>query len=424
MNKCLCFCLLLVLASCAGSNTNDKPTDAPAPKIEDVNFYMEVSGSMAGYLRGATDFAKTVPNLLVAIEQQADSGRLPLHTYYIGDSIVRFKGSTEEFIYTIATQQPAREKSSQMHRIFQQIANHTDSNDIAMFVSDCILSYSDEDIKNNKEINREKAEAGLKPFITSAFNQLQRKNNMAASLYGFSSSFNGTYYTYQNGRIPIRSGQAMRPYYIWVIGNKELLKHFNSQLYKLESFNPDLLAMHFGLFDKPVSDYEIFFRYKKSGEWQPEGGSIKDLEATKKEPATIAIGANLSALPPYAQDTAYLLHHLKLDKATADYEIKNIQPANAVDKSELKRNELDALSNATHILVLQVNEVYKSNAALLLSLPLQYDTTYRRLSVMDDRSVATMAGKTFGLEHLVDGVRAAYQNPNQHFINISIPVKK
>ncbi len=423
MKKTLWICFLFI---CFGCTENKKKEKIPVSqhKIEKLNFFMEVSGSMAGYLKGSTDFVKTIPNLLIAIEQKVDSGTLKLHNYYIADAAVPFTGTTEDFIYTIATKHPAKEKSSEMHKIFQMIADRTDSNDISMFVSDCILSYNDEDIKANREINREKAEGGLKPFITSTFSRLQKKNDICASVYGFNSDFDGTYYTYQNGKLPIKKGSVMRPYYLWVMGNRELLKKFNPQLQKLEPFKHYNIAMDFGVFDKPVTEYEIFFRFKKLGEWQPENNKLTSARISKSKPATIAIGADLAALPAYAQDTNYLKKNLKLDKGNIDYRIISILTPESINKADLKKNELDALSKSSHIFIIEVSDMYKSNTEMKISLPLQYDTSYHSQSIMDDRNVKDISGKTFALEHLIDGVRAAYQNPNQDFISITIPIKK
>jgi hypothetical protein len=174
MKKLLCICLLFLIGGCTENKKEEKATVAE-PRIEKVNFFLEVSGSMAGYLKGSTDFVKTIPNLLVAIEQKVDSGRLKVHNYYIANEVTPFKSSTEEFINDMATRQPAKEKSSEMHNIFRMIADKTDSNDISMFVSDCILSYSDAEIRANKEINREKAEGGFKAAYYQHLQQATEK---------------------------------------------------------------------------------------------------------------------------------------------------------------------------------------------------------------------------------------------------------
>ena len=423
MKNILWICFLWIFVCCTDNHQKKEKALIPDEnKIDKINFFMETSGSMAGYLTGSTDFVKTIPNLLIAIEQKVDSGKLKLHNFFIADTITPFTGTTEDFINELSTKHPAKEKSSEMHKIFKMVADKTDSNDISIFVSDCILSYPDADIKNNKEINREKAEGGLKPFITSAFNSLQKKNDICASVYGFNSSFNGTYFTYQNGKLPLK-GNVVRPYYLWVIGNKELLKHFNSQLKKLESFKPDNVAMDFGIFDEPVNDYNIFFRFKKSGQWEQDGKGLTGFEIDKQAPSTVAIGLDLSSLPYYAKDTNYLKQHIQLKKDNVDFSISSILLPQNIDRAELKKNELDDFTNATHILVLQISNMYKPRGELKFTLPLQYDTSYKSLSIMDDRNVSAISGKTFAFEYLIDGVRAAYQNPNQEFINISIPIK-
>ncbi len=148
------------------------------------------------------------------------------------------------------------------------------------------------------------------------------------------------------------------------------------------------------------------------------------MKITKSNPAVIAIGANLSALPAYAQDTNYLKRNLKLDKSNLDFRIISIVVPENINKADLKKNELDALAKSSHVFIIEVSDVYKANIEMKISLPLQYDTSYRNISIMDDRSLKNISGKTFAFEHLVDGVRAAYQNPNQDFISISIPIKK
>ena len=76
MKKLLCIYLLFLFAACTGNKKEEKKATNAPPHIEKVNFFLEVSGSMAGYLNGSTDFVKTIPNLLVAIEHKVDSGRL------------------------------------------------------------------------------------------------------------------------------------------------------------------------------------------------------------------------------------------------------------------------------------------------------------------------------------------------------------
>ena len=409
---------LFSLFSC--STKPKKEVSIPEKQIGKVNFFMETSASMAGYFNGPTEFVKDIPNLLVDIEGKELGGKGPLRIYYVADSLTLYTKTTKDFIRDISTTRVANEKSSEMHKILEMIASKTDSTDISIFVSDCILSYPDDVIKTNSEINKQKAPGELKALVKATFLKLKR-NNISASLYGFNSAFFGNYYTYQNAKIKLNGEQ--RPYYLWVIGNKELVTKFNKQLTNVNNFKP-LIDLNFGLFDKTIEDYQPFFTYEREGEWEPKDKGISNLKASKKKSSSFAIAVDLSALPNSISAPDYLNKHLKTSSENLDFKVKNILLTKDVDKSKLKPREKEYLENNTHVIVIEVTDIYKDNAKIELNLPLVYDNTYKDLSTMDDRSLDSIPGKTFAFEHLIDGVREAYENSNENFIHISIPVKK
>lgn len=410
--------LLVVAISCTKKETKQEKT--PEKQVGKVNFFMETSGSMAGYFNGSTEFVKVIPNLLVDIEGKESFGKAPLKLYYVADSLTPYNGSTKDFIREISTTKVANEKSSEMHKILEMIASKTDSNDISLFVSDCILSYPDNVIKTNPEINKQKAPGELKALVKSTFLKLKR-DNISASLYGFNSAFFGNYYTYQNAKLKL-DGQE-RPYYLWVIGNKELVGKFNKKLADLNNFKP-VLDLNFGLFDKTIEDFETFYTYERAGNWKAEDKGISDLEATKKKPSSFAIAVDLSALPNSVSAPDYLNKHLKTSSENLDFKIKNILLTKDLDKSKLKPREKEYLEDNTHVIVIEVSDLYKDKGSIDLKLPLVYDNGYKVMSTMDDRNLDSIPGKTFAFEHLIDGVREAYENSNDNFIHISIPVKK
>ena len=397
-----------------------KEETVPEKQFGKVNFFMETSASMAGYFNGPTEFVKDIPNLLVDIEGKELGGKGPLTIYYVADSLTRYTKTTKDFIRDISTTRVANEKSSEMHKILEMIASKTDSNDISIFVSDCILSYPDNIIKANPEVNKQKAPGELKALVKATFLRL-KKDGISASLYGFSSAFFGNYYTYQNAKIKLNGEQ--RPYYLWVIGNKELVTKFNKQLASVNNFKP-VIDLNFGLFDRTIDKYETFFTYEREGKWEIKDNVISDLEATKKKPASFAVAIDLSALPNSISEPEYLNKHLKTSSENLDFRIKNVLLTKDLDKSKLKPREKEYLEANTHVIVIEVTDIYKDNAKIDLNLPLIYDNTYKDLSTMDDRTLDSIPGKTFAFEHLIDGVREAYENSNESFIHISIPVKK
>ncbi|HYC27888.1 MAG TPA: hypothetical protein VEB42_03715 [Chitinophagaceae bacterium] len=413
---------MLLLINCGGADKKVKAavkeTAKPA-SVTRINFFMETSASMAGYLAGGTQFKNTMLNLLSQLN--TNQWNAPLNNYFIADTLAAFNGPTQDFISAVTKQTLAKGKSSQMDKLFQMVANKTGPNEISLFVSDCILSYPDKEIKKDPEINRSNAPGALKSSIYSTFAAL-RKKNIGASVYGFSSSFKGKYFTYQNTPI-ILKGDVPRPYYLWVIGNKDLLPGFNAQLKQLPAFTPEGIVMDFGVFTNPVSQYEILYTYAKNGDWSTLNNQLKDVTVTNKNKPVFSVALNLNGLPSYTKDTAYLLKHLQKEPGSVSFNLLRVAAVDRIDNSKLKKNEKDILSHNTHIIVIQITDIYNPGKVGIL-LPLEYDTGYRNLSIMDDRNKSAIAGKTFAFEHLIDGVRDAYQSSNQYFIHISVPVKK
>ena len=423
MMKYILYIIFMAGAVACPNKPGKEAPAAPEKKISRINFFMEVSGSMAGYMNGATGFSSTMPNLLVEMSGKIDSGRTPLHNYMIAASIMPFRGRTEDFIRKLSTENPAKEKSSEMHKIFRMVANNTDSNDISIFTSDCILSYPDEIIKRRPEINKMQADGELKSNITQTFLDLQKKNDMCASLYVFNSTYNGKYYTYQNNYILLR-GDVLRPYYLWVIGNRDLLLKFNSRLKQLQHFKP-VYSMDFGLYASPANKYSILFSHEKKGSWSTtDYTTLKNVSATKNKPAVFAIALDLHHLPAYATDTGYLLKNLQSKSQGLAFSILRVTSAAGIDRASLRNKEQKIIDTSTHVILIQITSIFNDEGNIELELPLKYDTLYKKFSTMDDRKKDSLAGKTFAFEHLVDGVRTAYEDLNQRFIHISIPVKK
>lgn len=418
------FLLLVVLTSCKGcSNKKTKPISEPKVKeISKVNFFLETSASMKGYLSGSSDFVKFIPNLLVDIEGRVNFLKKPLNINFInGDSVQHYKGSTADFIHDISTTQVATAKSSQMHNIFEMVTNATDSNDISLLVSDCILSYTDEEIKKRPTINIEKADGELKAFIKQAFLKMKAKN-ICANVYGFNSTFFGTYYSYDNTKFLIK-GNVNRPFYLWIVGNKELVSKFCNTLQEFPDFKHQL-AISFGMFEYPISNYNLLFKTGKEGSWSYDNNNLKETSITKNKAIRFSIAVNFNKLPPYAKDINYLKANFKLAKTNMEAKILDIKKASEIDFSKAAPKEKSIIQDATHIISFEVTDLYQTQGTLGLNLPLLYDTGYKNWSTMNDKSISLIENKTFAFEHLVNGVKEAYQTTNENYFNISINLKK
>lgn len=432
----LCIILLISIFSyCSegdidGDGVNDEKDECPevaantkdgCPEekvITNVKIFLETSASMGGYFNPneTTEFKSIASDLISKIDQNIK----PVQIAFIADSTIRYNKTVSEFSREIATTSIAPQKSSQLHKIIDQISSETGKGNVSILISDCILSFPDRDIKNNLNINYIQANLALKGDIYNTFSKLKKKH-YGASVYAFTSKFFGKYYDYQNVKTPLRGED--RPFYIWVIGETELISQFNLALNDISTFKPTN-SLHFGHNEEPVVDYDIIPQLGKKGKWAKTPGGLEDIEIADKEPLQFFIGLDLEHLPTYAQDLNYLQKNIRISTAgsTVNYQFRKKE---SFDKSKIKSQpQLKQFQNATHILMIEVNNLSMTETQLQVSLPMRYDTWYKEWSTMNDKKIDGRQHKTFALEHLIDGVLEAYDSRNKEFIKFSIDLIK
>lgn len=387
-------------------------------KLGNINFYLDNSASMAGYFGQQAEFKTIISDLVVKVEKNIK----PISIWFISASETKYPFNTQKFTSDIATTKMATQDGFQLHEMITRIAAKNDTNDISFLVSDCILSFPSEDIKKKPEINKEEAPNALKNNIYSTFSDLKKKN-LATSVYAFNSKFYGTYYDYQNGKHELKGDN--RPFYLWVIGHKELLGKFNAQLQEISTFKPEQ-SLHFGLSEEPVSTYDIIPQIDGIGKWTKEvkGGGIKGVEVSKTKPVQFCVALNLTNLPDYAKTISYLQNNIQIDNKGC-VAVITVKDKSKIDKAKLKsQQQIAAFERATHFITITLKEMSLNDASIQLSMPLHYDTWYMSWSVPDDKDLKTADKKTFALEHLINGVKEAYETKNKSYLALSITLKK
>lgn len=386
-------------------------------KIGKTHLYVETSVSMGGYFKNDAEYKTIISDLAVKVDKEI----APLSIYLVADSPVLYPKSPTQFSSDIATTSIANQKSSELSQIISKIASKTKGNDVSVFVSDCILSFPNSEVKKNWEINKTEAPNALKNKIFSTFSDL-KKNGLAASVYAFKSKFYGTYYDYHNVKTKL-DGQS-RPFYIWVIANKAVLSQFDERLAAISSFKPEK-TLHFGLIDSAVHSYAIISQVEKAGTWQKEGSnSLTDIEIKKNEQLKVCLAVNLDHLPTYAREISYLKAHLQVNSkgCKAAFDVRKKEDLNR-DKLKSK-TQIESLNAATHGIILEISEMELDKGEVHLTLPLQYDTWFKDWSCMDDRDIAAATNKTFAFEHLIQGVIEAYDTNNKNYMDLKITLNK
>lgn len=418
---CLLLLIGLTVASCGGGKKRtpkDEATataPAKAETIGTINFFLETSASMGGYLKGGTTFKDVVADVVTKSNQIK-----PVSLYTISGKPQPVSSNVTTFVAEMATTPLATGKSSELHQIFRQVAEKAKGNNIAILVSDCILSFPDADIKRNREVNRNDASSTLKNSVYDQFATFS-KQGIGATVLAYTSPFNGTYYTYQNQK-QVLNGEA-RPFYVWIIGKQSLIGPFTQQLLESLSGSP-AKRLDFGSAGA-LKQYDLFFSLNKSGDWRAERNNLTNIEMGRKaKPIEFAIGLNLAALPEYAQAEAYLQKNANVTVDNGSVKLVKVQRKGAVETGRMSDREQKLLNQNTHVLTFRVDNLFADDATMTMKLPVRFDSWYTDWSTMDDRTAAGRRNKTFALEHLMNGVREAYQTSGNEFAAITIKLAK
>ncbi|WP_428662983.1 hypothetical protein [Runella sp.] len=376
---------------------------------------METSASMKGYLKGKTEFKDVVTNLIAVLGKDT----IPDSVWTISDNPVKYRNSPQSFANDLATTPLATARSSKLHKIFDAVGDKAGSNNVSILVSDCILSFSDAEIRADREINRNNASSTLKSSIKSTFGKLRAKY-IGATLYAFQSSFNGPYFDYRNNNQPV-SGEN-RPFYVWVIGHRDVIGHVNKLLQEDDGFKPEKF-INFGDSNSEIKSFDLLFSYGKEGDWQARKNEVREIKLTKTKPVTFSIGVNLNLLPAYVlQD---LNRNLQVSSQQATIKLIKIEKAVEVMNLSKKDREKKLINNNTHIFTFRISDMRGNDDATAdIILPYRFDDWYMTWSTDDDLLKENRLHKTFAFKHLVTGAKEAYDTGNSNYLNIQLKFSK
>lgn len=389
--------------------------DLSAPTIK---VYVENSGSMNGYVKGATDFENAVYSYLsdlqlASIGVRADSSfKNVMELNYINSVILQQTSDIKEFIDKL---EPSTFKqvggnlgTSDISDIIGMILEKLNNDEIAVLVSDCIFSPGKRyKAKDNADDYLVAQQIGIKNHIAK---EMIENPNLSFVVMRLLSQFDGKYYNKFDDSVIIKD---TRPFYIWLIGDSRYLKKVMSlvdyhkikgsgvqNIYAVSSFVRDI---NYSILSQP-----------RIGKFSPDKKSPKvSIINAKTENKgggnmfQLSIGVDFSKL---LLEDEYLLD-------SNNYEISNKSYSLEISKN------LNTSSTYTHIIKLILNQPIISKGTVKISLlnkmP-QWIDDFNDADGLDIHAAGAM-GKTYGLKHLVEGVFDAYAiSDNYATITINI----
>lgn len=203
--------------------------------IKSATFYFDNSGSMKGY----TDFAG-YPNAKQKIVPTTSKGLSNIKA--LGVESIRIEcGNTvinndiAEYSKKLSNNNLLSGSTTELGEMLNQAINHVSDTSISILVTDMVLSYGQNTVKNTKPKNYWYNKAQIETLGSVVYDivlQAKNKTNVHFLIMQYLSDFNGKHYCNctenlvwpENNSKYYDSLMINRPYYIVVIGKKQALK--------------------------------------------------------------------------------------------------------------------------------------------------------------------------------------------------------
>lgn len=389
------FTLLLLMSCKSGIKVEWEHVDANLKESKpNVEVYMENSGSMNGYMCNGSELKDAVYDYVSSLANYASKTNLN----YINSQVVPFTGTIKTFIwnmtpYTFAQVQ-GNHTYSQMNAMLDTIIHRTDKNTVSVFVSDCILTVPQGNAMDFYNITQ----TDIKNIVE---NKLKNDSAFAVIIMQLKSKFVGKYYG--GDGITLLNGEK-RPYYIWIMGDKDKLAFLNSRI------NLDKIKHgydNYVSYSLPTQiDYDI---QNKFGKGAKATGNKKLLEIKKDEGKDYTINIKTNCYPTLLND--------KILNDISTYKINNplikIKSVNTIDDPRF-----------THQILLTIKRGIKSSGELLsISTP---TTLPQWVSLSNDdtgKNIFKNISKTTGIKYIIGGVSDVFSN-NKYRTTIKFAISK
>lgn len=418
----------LSLVSCggppAGPNQN---VGQPVPKSETkltaptIKVFVENSGSMDGYVKGATDFENAVYSYLsdlqladLGVKNDSISSKNSMELYYINSKVLPFAPDVKAFINalepTVFRQRGGNRGTSDMSEIIDTILAQTEDNDVSVFVSDCIFSPGNQyRVRDNADEYIVAQQIGIKSHIVE---KLAKNPDFSIVVMRLTSQFNGIYYNKFDERQQINNE---RPFYMWLMGDRVYLKTILDEVALTQIKGKGVQNLF--MISKPVSavPYNISLPQPGNGKYEiakSEQNAITNAKTDGK-------GGNSRFQVGISVDFSNILLPDEYLMNPDNYVVSN--KAYGV---EITKYSGPNQSRYTHTIKLNLLQPVLSKGTVKISLKNtlpQWINDYTDESGLDIHSVGAME-KTYGLKYLLGGVYDAYASDGQYG-SITINIK-
>ena len=362
------FILLIVLVligieSCNSSKLEykiEEVTNTTEPKIDALKIYLEASLSMRGFVHKRNPNSSNykmrtvVPFLITECRQRLGTNR-QLFTF-ITDSPKLYQSSDAKFKDELWKGSILNGGNSRLQNILKHVIDSTKKGELSFLISDCILDLGDGLGLNNLDI-----------ITTLIYDKLVDQKDLSVALFKYSSDFNGNYYYCYNNSQPYTGIELKNhPFYIWIFGEADLIKH---------ALSKQVISDFDNSYSWEMSAHSVnpqLIKYPCRGKWIPfpKENKIQIKEISKTDPVTFTIALNLENLPEFVTKE-YLQDSIQISKKKstgASFVVKNRDDyMNSNDAYLLPI--LDENQEANHFIEVTFSSLKQNTGNIIISLP-------------------------------------------------------
>jgi hypothetical protein len=368
-----------------------------------LKVYIENSDSMDGYISSGNDFKDSITNLIVRLKSQASKTEFN----YINSGIFPIKQSLEGFIKDLSPSGNSsyyRNKSntfgSDLNSLFKKIVNSLGRDEVSLFITDGIYSVQESSNIQNELLSSQN-------FTMNTFIEAITEKNISTVVLQYESMFDGSYYDMRHTPHHIKS---KKPFYVFIIGNKDVLDSL--WIDKSTEIKKNQKLKNYSFFQNIKTNTVnsmVLSNYKKTGSRKiidRYRGIIKNISLNTDNLFQISL---VTDLHPYKGDDKLLddTSNYKIPKYCS-LEIENFDFSNLDSNDKVFLQKFTG--NPSHIFTLLCNKNILGEEKLYITLIKQRSSWIKDLNQDSDISAYNWVEfKTFGLENLISGISDAYR---------------
>jgi len=376
-------------------------TTSIAEKIKNLNVYLEISGSMKGYMPKqtgrSTDFQKEMASLFSWFVTSVESNSKKFYGIKDDQTTLEFE-SKDDVASKISRAEFDFGKTTTLPDLVEKIIKKTNQEDVSIIVSDFLYSPP----------NALNLEGTLNVRLREMF---LKRPEMALSVYAFKSDYSGSFYTVTN-KVIENCCSDKRPYYVWVLGKQSLVELIDKLIAEKMSFSEEL---HIGKKYETING-EILSQSGRNPEslWQRKSNCTNIITEAKniseEEKLTYTIGLDLSKLSKQHQNLEYLKANLSVRSSNSKSNITKIYTYKEFE-SKLAKEDIVLAKKYTHFVEIETYSIDIPNkASLNLELKNSLPTWIETWNTESDETDAERNGKTVLLKRVVSGIQEAHEN--------------